>query len=193
MSSTSAATPSSSSSSSAPPPQDQPTKAAQACLQILQGFAALLPTHVQGMCKLTHAQDDGATAMPALQTRRVALDHVLGDGASSESAKRKRTDPEQDDKTIENQGAPIPTPDTSTISTEPSTACAKVLQSKPGHLLSTIVGWLFHERHTLASRVALGRTALVSKEWRRISRDPCFWRPLVRELMPAAAVRKGRD
>lgn len=148
MASTSAATPSSSSSSSAPPPQDQPTKAAQACFQILQGFAALLPTHVQGMCKLAHAQDDGATAMPALQTRRAALDHVLGDGASSgsESAKRKRTDPEQDDKTIENQGAPIPTLDTSTISTEPSTACAKVLQSKPGHLLSTIVGWLFHEQ-----------------------------------------------
>jgi hypothetical protein len=50
--------------------------------------------------------------------------------------------------------------------------------------LTPIIGWLFHERHTLASRVALGQTALVNKEWHYISRQTCFWRPLVRAILP---------
>ena len=34
--------------------------------------------------------------------------------------------------------------------------------------------------------MALSRIALVSKEWRHISRQACFWRPLVQALLPPA-------
>lgn len=193
-------TPSSSlsSPSSLEPPttSSPPFAAAHASLQVLLGEAALLPTRVQGVRQLLQAvavlqgEDKAANVMHSLRTLRAALDDVLGDGASRDSAKRKRADPDQDDKITENQDTDAPTPAASTISTEHSTACARVLQTTP--LLSTIVGWLFHERPTLASRVALGQTALVSKEWLHISRQACFWRPLARELM-LAALREGRD
>ncbi len=50
-------------------------------------------------------------------------------------------------------------------------------------ILTSFIGWLLHERDSLPSRMALGQTALVSKEWRNISHQTCFWRPLVRELL----------
>jgi hypothetical protein len=61
-------------------------------------------------------------------------------------------------------------------------ACTKVLHNP--HLLTPVIDWLFHERHTGPSRVALGQTALVCKDWRHISRQTCFWRPLLRQLRP---------
>jgi hypothetical protein len=182
---------------SLPPPlpqqqhQEQQTKkGAQVCLQVLQGAAALVPMHAQGLCELVREEkaqgrDEDATATHTLRTLRDAFDDVLGDGESRESAKRKRVEPAQENNLTENQDVIVPNPSTIDISTAPSTACAKVLQSKPGHLLTSIIGWLFHERHTLPSRVALGQTALVSKEWCHISRQTCFWRPLVRALLPA--------
>ena len=120
--------------------EQQTKKGTQACLQVLQAATALLPMHVQGLCQSmreekTQGRDEGAAATHILRTLRDTLDHVLGDGASSDGAKRKRVGPAED----------------SNISTAPATACAQVLQRKPGHLLTTIVGWLFHEHHTLPS------------------------------------------
>ena len=140
-----------------PPPHEQPTKAARACLHILQAAATHLPMHVQEFRQLvreekTQAQDDGATVTHTLQTLREALDDVLEQGGSSESTKRKRADSDHANEIAENLDATVPTPDLtpSTISTAPSTACAQVLQSKPGHLLTCIIGWLFSRASHLA-------------------------------------------
>lgn len=155
--------------------EQQTMKGARACHQVLQGALTLSSMPVEGISQLLggmmalQGRGDATATMPALRTLRDAFDHVLGDGASSESAKRKQVDAAEDNN----------------ISTTPSTACAQVLRSKPGHLLTCIIGWLFHERHTLPSRVALGQTAPVSKEWCHISRQTCFWRPLVGALLPS--------
>lgn len=76
----------------------------------------------------------------------------------------------------------MPSPTSRVAIARPFVACAKVLHNT--NLLTPIIDWLFHEHHTLPSRVALGNIALVCKDWRHISRRTCFWRPLLRELLP---------
>jgi len=46
------------------------------------------------------------------------------------------------------------------ISTAPTTACARVLQTS--HLVTSVVDWLYDGRHSAPSRVMLGMTALVN-------------------------------
>lgn len=180
---------SSASSSSLPPQPGQPTKAAHACLQVLQDAAALLPMYIQGVRHLLgggealKGQDTAPAATHALRTLRDALDDVLGDGAKGNRAN-------QDNTLNKKQDAVVSPPSTTDISTAHSTACAQVLNSKTGLLLTSIVGWLFHERDTLTSRVALSKAALVSKEWRHISRQACFWWPLVRALLPVVGTNE---
>ena len=116
-------------------------------------------------------------AMQALRTLRDTLDDVLEDGGSKEGErKRKRVTACLDDN--ERQGATFLAINSSETGARPSNACAKVLHNT--NLLTSIIGWLFHERHTRPYRVALGRTALVCKDWKYMSRQTCFWRPLLR-------------
>jgi len=69
----------------------------------------------------------------------------------------------------------------------PTTVAARLFATRAqvledAQILTSIIGWLLHERDSLPSRMALGQTALVSKECRRyISRQTCFWRPVVRD------------
>lgn len=107
-----------------------------------------------------------AISLRSLRSLRDALNDVLDDGG------------------INVGDSPIKYTATATsISTTIGSAAGAQVLHDP-HLMTLIIGWLFHERHTLASRLALGQAALMSREWRHISRQTCFWRPLVRELMP---------
>lgn len=185
---------SSPSSSSLPPPpaQEQRRKGAYTCLQVLQAATTLLSTHAQDLCQLAEGRDKGtAAATLVLKTLRDALDKVLEDGGSNDSAKRQRPDSAPGNKLT---AYPL---NAITFGMVCPTACARVLLHDP-HLLTSIIGCLVHERHSLPSRVALGLTALVSNEWRRTSRQICFWRPLAQELMAATvvddeSVMDGRD
>lgn len=183
---------SSSSSSSSSPQQEQATPNnnnndnplsladAQTCLTVLRGSAAQLSTHVQGVRVLLGAmavlqsQEEAAAAMRDLRTLRDALNEVLEDGGSEGGERKRKRGTASLDESEKRSSAVRPTPRVA--------VCAQVLQDP--HLLTRIIGWLFHEHHTLPSRVALGQTALVCKEWKYISRHTCFWRPLLRELRP---------
>jgi len=194
MSSTSEVAPPSSSSYSTlqPPATASPTNAslgaAQACLKVLQASPGLSTWQTHGMLlgalgmAMVQGQGEAAPGIQSLQSLRDALDIVLGDGGSKEDGVTGPHQVPNEGSAAATQQSTSKTTSTTTVAAGPSGACAQVLQNP--HLLSPIIDWLFHESHTLASRVALGQTALVNKEWQYISRQTCFWRPLVRALLP---------
>ena len=132
------------------------------------------------------APDEATAAAPALRTLSDALDIVLGDGGSSDGAKKKRVAGIPDDQLSNMQRIALLTTSSTSVAVLRS-ATSKVLHTE--NLMTSIVGWLFHERHTVASRVALDQISLVNKECQRISRQTCFWRPLVRELLPVMMIK----
>lgn len=116
-------------------------------------------------------------AAKVLRTLHDALDELLGNGTSNEGANRNRAGPA--DSVI---GTTVILGKASTTTALASSACVRVFETE--HLLTSILAWLFDERHFMPSRMALGKTVLVNKQWWQTSRQVCFWRPLLQELLP---------
>ena len=142
---------SSSASSSNPPRQEQPTidsSAPLACLQVLQSAVTLASMPAEGVCQIMKGmvatQGQGTTAaMQALRALRDALDEVLEDGQSDGGErKRKRVTACLDDNEMQSADST-----TTTFTADRFAACAQVLHNT--NLLTSIIGWLFHEHHTL--------------------------------------------
>lgn len=154
-----------------------------ACLQVLQSAVTLASMPAEGVCQIMKGmvatQGQRLTAaMQALRALRDTMDEVLEDGGSNEGErKRKRVTACPDDNERQSADSTI-----TTFTADRFAAYTRVLQDP--HLLTPIVGWLFHEQHTGSSRTALGQTALVSKDWTYISRQTCFWQPILQELRP---------
>ena len=176
--------------------QDQPTSTtsisplagAQACLQALRNASVFLPKHQQAMHELLEAivlwegEREARGAKENMLILRHYLGEVFGDKESRRCERWDITKPPQDYQSRRNRGRTDLTINTATIAARSSSNCGEVLHTPL--LVSSIIGWFVHKDQPAPSRVALGQTALINKEWRHISRQDCFWRPLVGKLLP---------